>query len=164
MAITFDSQYDPGDARNDIPMYADMDIVPVVSQASEDAWTLNLMTVSYPGDGYVEGSAVATGAYAQRYIPGIIDGHLYKLTVHISASLDRLEITFGDIAVGHIGNTGSGVVETKVFRFRPVDGNHLLKFAHDAGTNFTGAVEIVMFEAEDPMNPDIVPGIEVRDI
>jgi hypothetical protein len=165
MAITFPTQYDPGDARNDVPMLSQANTVPITSQDSEDAWTLNLMTIDWPaGPGHVEGGAVAVGASAERYIPGIIDGHLYKMTVHLSASMDRLEITLGEIAVGHIGNTGSGVVETKVFYVRPTSGNHLLKFEHAAGTNFTGAVEIVAFEAQDPMNLDIVPEITIREV
>jgi hypothetical protein len=166
MSIKSEPQYvSENDVKNDIRMYMQADPVPVSSQPSEDAWTLNLMNIDWPsGPGHVEGGAVAVGAYAQRYIPGLIDGHLYKLTIRLSASLDRLEITLGEISVGHIGNTGSGTVETKIFYVRPVSGNHLLKFEHAAGSNFTGAVTVVTFEALDPMNLDIIPETTPREV
>ena len=166
MAITFNPQYvDQDDTRNDVPMYLQADPIPVISQDSEDAWTLNLMTIDWPaGPGHVEGSAVAVGASAERYIPGIIDGHLYKVTVHISASLDRLKVSFGGNELGYVGATGSGKVETKVWYIRPTDGNHLFELEHVDGTNFTGAIEIVTFEALDPMNLDIVPEATPRQV
>jgi hypothetical protein len=166
MAIKSEPQYlNEDDVKNDIRMYTQADPVPVTSQPSEDAWTLNLMNIDWPaGPGHIEGGAVAVGAYAERYIPGLLDGHLYRITVHFAGSLDRLRVTIGEIILGHVGITAGGITETKIWTFRPMDGNHLLKFEHHDGSNFTGAVSIVKIEALDPMNLDLIPETTPREV
>lgn len=82
MGITFNPQYvSQLDTRNDIPMYPKHVTVPVATGYNAK-WTLTNFTIS---TGYLDASAVAPSSLASRYIPGMIQGHLQRLTVVVAS-------------------------------------------------------------------------------
>jgi len=147
--VTFPRQYENSDKNPDIDQLLTRTIVPAV--VGDAAWTLNLMTIEADGD--VGGNAVAVGAYAERWVPGVIQGHLYKVTIAHSFSLDTLVVTMGGQTLGTLSGVG-----TAVFYVRPSDGDKL-RFEHASGANFTGAITSCVVEMMDPMNVELVPTI-----
>ena len=141
--------------RPDIEMWVDQPNIVKVHPDEISKWSLNLMIIEADGD--VGGPAVAVGAYAERQIPGVLVGHLYKVTVEYSISLDDIEVTLGGVQVMTLNG---GSTETKVAYVRA--GGDLLKFSHDAGTNYTGAVMACSIEAMDPITPELIPVIPKR--
>jgi len=133
----------------DIDLYVDQPHI-VPCHADEEAnWTLNLMTRE-SANGDIGGNAVAVGAYAERELPGIIPGHLYKVHIDGISTLDDLVITLGGV---HVFTIQSGQNHADVQKLiRPA--GTVLKFSHDAGTNFTGAVTRFALEAMDPIDID----------
>jgi hypothetical protein len=135
--------------RPDIELYVDQLYVVPVNADEETHWTLNLMTIeSDAGD--VGGNAVAQGASAERYIPGIMAGHLYKITLSAISSLEDIVMTLGGT---HVYTLSSGSNKTNhVVHVRPA--GNLLKFNHPNVGNFTGAVTAFSIEALDPIDLD----------
>lgn len=75
MTITYPTQWDAGDGVNDVQMRPMITPVPVAVDAK---WTLSNFTIAAT---FLDASAVAAASYAQRYIPGVLEGHQHKLTV-----------------------------------------------------------------------------------
>jgi len=75
MTITYETQWDAGDDVHGVPMRPVVTPVPV---AVDSKWTLSNFTIAAT---FLDASAVAAGSYAERYIPGVLEGHLHKLTV-----------------------------------------------------------------------------------
>ncbi len=134
----------------DIQLWVDQLNVVKVAASEASAWTLNLMTVV---SGDIDGSAVAVGAYAERQIPGILAGHLYRVTITYASTLDDIEVTLGGVSVMTLD---TGQSETKVAYVRPIN-SEPLKFSHDAGTDYTGAVTACSIEAMEPVDPVLFP-------
>jgi len=140
-----DTQEEP-----DIDLYVgQLHIVPCHAD-EESNWTFNLLEREV--DGHIGGQNKAVGAYAERNIPGIFAGHLYKVTFTANSSLDPLVMTLGGTHVFTLP-TGNNRTDHVVY-VRPA--GDLLKFSHDSGTNFTGAVEKFAIEAMNPIDLDIL--------
>ena len=141
--------------RPDIEMWMDQPNIVRVHPDEASNWTLNLLTIEADGD--VDGSAVAVGASAERRIPGIVDGHLYKVTITYASTLDDIVVTLGGTSVMTLD---TGQSETKVAYVRPA--GNLLKFSHDAGTDYTGTITACSIEAMEPITPELIPVIPKR--
>ena len=154
MGITFNPQYvDQKDTINDVPMYPKHVAVPVVLNAK---WTLTNITID--GDGYLDASAVAPSSLASRYIPGMLQGHLHRLTVVVAATDADIDITWGGVTVGTISALG-----TYTYRVRPTDGN-VLEFKYNGVATLTASITSVVVEALDPMNLSLIPEVTPRQV
>lgn len=153
MGVTFNPQYvDQRDTINDVPMYPKHVAVPVVLNAK---WTLSNFTID--SSGYLDSSAVAAASYAERWIPGLLQGHLQKLTIVVAATDDDLVVTLGGIAVATISSAG-----TYIYRIRTTDGDKL-KIA-TTGASTTSSITSVVVEALDPMNLSLIPEVTPRQV
>ena len=132
--------------RPEIELWPDQPNIMPVAVSEESEWTLNLM--QHEADGHIGGSALAQGASAERDIPGIIPGHLYRLSVKYSISLEDITVTLGGKTVMTLDG---GSAETKHHYVVPINGEPL-KFLHEAVGNFTGAIEEVSIEAMEPLS------------
>ena len=81
MAITFPKLYANSDKDPDIDFLITQTLVPAIGDTA--FWTLTNFTID--GDGYIDASAVAVASQASRYSPGVLPGHLYKVTVVVAA-------------------------------------------------------------------------------
>ena len=98
MAITYPTQWDAGDGVNDVSMLPVITPVPVAVDAK---WTLSNFTIAAT---FLDASAVAAASYASRFIPGVLEGHLYKVTIVVAATDEDLVVTMGGVAVGTMGS------------------------------------------------------------
>jgi len=97
MTISYPTQWDAGDNVHGVPMRPVVTPVPVAVDAK---WTLSNFTIAAT---FLDASAVAASSYAARYIPAVLEGHQYKVTVVV----DTLS---GDNEVQTVGidNASSG--------------------------------------------------------
>lgn len=147
--ITFRPRYiDFKKTEPDVPFYITQTPLPSVNDQAD--WTLNLFT----WDGtHIDGSAIAVGAYAQRYIPGIVANHLYRVRIQWNSQVDPLKLYLGGVLVGTL--SGGANMRWDTFSVRP--NNSLLEIKHESGANFSGTVQDIIIEAMDPINPDLIP-------
>jgi S1-C subfamily serine protease len=127
------------------------DVVPIHADGESD-WSFNLLTYE-SATGYIDGSAVAVGATAERYVPGVCKGVLYKVTISHVSTQDDIVVTLGGAAVATLDG---GQTQTKVVYVRPTDDSGLLKFSHSAGTTYTGSIREVKIESMGPVNFDLM--------
>jgi hypothetical protein len=100
MTISYPTQWDAGDAVHGVPMKASHIAVPAVLDAK---WTLSNFTID--SSDYVDASAVAAASYAQRYIPGALQGHQHKVVV-VTASISGTATN--EVQTVGIDNASSG--------------------------------------------------------
>lgn len=150
MAIKSPLQWANSDKQPNLEQFPSVLLVPAVT--GDPAWALNLMTIEASGD--VGGNAVAQGAYAERHVPGLVQGHLYKMTVSYVNTLIDVKISCGGVLV-HTMQSGQSKT-LKEYEFRPTDGDKLM-FDHDTVGNYTGGVTYLKIEAMDPLNVDLIP-------
>jgi len=150
MSITFRPRYiDYVQTEPDIGFYINQTPIPSVNDQAD--WTLNLFT----WDGtHLDGSNIAVGASAERFIPGLVAGHLYKLRIRWNSQLDPLNLYMGGVLVGTL-TTGQALHwDTHYF----IAGlSPLLEIKHESGTNYSGTIQDIIIEAMDPINPDLIP-------
>lgn len=123
--------------------------IPVPAVGDTAFWTLTQFTID--GSGYLDAAAIASAGVASRYIPGVIPGHLYKVTIIVAATDDDIVVTMGGIAVGTMSSAA-----TYTYWVRPTDGDPL-SFDWTPGTTLTASITSVVVEAQDPINPDLIP-------
>jgi hypothetical protein len=148
--ITFPHQWANSDKDPDIDQFLSQTVVPV-NAARTGKWTLTNFTID--GDGYIDASAVAVASLAERWVPGVLEGHLYKVVIVVAATDDDIVITMGGVAVGTISSSG-----TYTYYVRPSDGSPL-KFAYPSGTTLTASITSVVVTAEDRINVDLIPSV-----
>lgn len=151
MAITFPALRTNSDKQPNIDQFPSVLLIPAVT--GDPAWALNLMTID-AADGGVGGNAVVQGAYAERHVPGLVQGHLYKMTITYVNSLIDVKIRCGGVLVHTMQSGQSKTLAT--YEFRPTDGNKLM-FDHDTVGNYTGGSTYLKIEAVDPLNVDLIP-------
>ena len=122
---------------------------PVPAVGDTAFWTLTQFTID--GSGYLDASAIASAGVASRYIPGVIAGHLYKVTIIVAATDDDIVVTMGGVTLGTMGSAA-----TYTYWVRPTDGDPL-SFDWAPGTTLTASITSVVVEAQDPINPDLIP-------
>lgn len=148
MSITFVPRYiDYQKTEPDISFFITQTVIPIRS-VSNSKWTLSGITIH--ADGYLDAVDVAQDSYAERYIPGIIEGHLYKVTI-VTGGGDAIDITMGGLTL----ETGA-TAGTHIYYVRPADGNPL-KFNYPGVPAASFTIESVIVEALDPINPDLIP-------
>ena len=145
MAITYPTQWDAGDGRNDVPMQTVISPVPVAVDAK---WTLTNFTIAAT---FLDASAVAPSSLAERYIPGLLEGHLYKITIVVAATDNDLVVLFGDNTV--VQTMGSA--DTYIFYARPTNSGPFTIYTTAGAT--TASITSVEIELVDPMNIDLLP-------
>lgn len=153
MAITFPHEWANSDKDPDIYQYLLSQVVVPVNAARTGKWTLTNFTID--GDGYIDASAVAVASLAERWIPGVLEGHLYEVIIIVAATDDDIVVTMGGVAVGTISSSG-----TYTYYVRPIDGNPL-KFDYPSGTTLTASITSVTVTAKDPINLDLIPPVQV---
>ncbi len=154
--ISFKPQYtDAKDVKTDIRMYLKQTPVPV---ADSSKWTFDDWTVG--SDGHLKTNVdVGTGKYAERYIPGILDGHLYTITIVVgAATVDGLIITWRGQTLATITTA-----DTYIYRVRPTTGG-VLRFETAAGIANNWDISSIVIEAEDPMNSDLIPETTPKEV
>ncbi len=144
MTIFNETQWDAGDSVHGVPMRPVMSPIPVDVDAK---WTLTNWTIAAT---LLDASAVAASSTAARYIPGVLEGHLYKVTIVVAATDEDLVVTMGGVSVGTMASAA-----TYVYYVRPTDG---LPFQiATTAVSTTASVSSVVVEAVDPMNLDLLP-------
>jgi len=128
--------------------YVNQTLVPALGDSA--FWTLTNFTID--GDGYLDASAVAPSSLASRYTPGMIPGHLYKVTIVVDATDEDLLVSMGSVTIATIAGAAPG---TYTYYVRPVDG-YPLSISTSAGAT-TCSISSVTVEAQDPINPDLIP-------
>ncbi len=126
--------------------YVNQTLVPATGDTA--FWTLTNFTID--GDGYIDASAVDAASVASRYTPGMIPGHLYKVTIIVAATDEDLVVTMGGVSVATISSAA-----TYVYYVRPTDGDPLA--ITTTGVATTASITSVVIEAQDPINPDLIP-------
>jgi len=105
MTVTYETQWDAGDNVHGVPMRPVCSPVPVAVDAK---WTLSNITIAAT---FLDASAVAAASYASRYIPGTLEGHLYKLTVVVDTLSGDNEVQTVGIDSASSGGTFTLSVE-----------------------------------------------------
>ena len=146
MTITYRTQWDAGDGQNDVQMLPVITPVPVAVDAK---WTLSNFTIAAT---FLDSSAVAAASYASRYIPGVLEGHMYKVTIVVAATDEDLVVTMGGVAVGTMASA-----DTYVYYVRPTDGEPLAITTTAVAT--TASITSIVVEGIDPMNIDLIPEV-----
>lgn len=149
MAITFPALRANSDKQPNIDQRPSVTLIPAVT--GDSAWELNDMTIEADGD--IGGNAVAQGAYARRYVPGLVQGHLYRITIGYVNTLMDITISMGGKLVYTVSGGSSG---TAVQYIQPDDGDKLT-IEHLGVGNYTGAIQSIIVEAVDPLNVDLIP-------
>jgi len=126
--------------------YVNQTLTPAVANAG--FWSTLNFTID--GSGYIDASAVAASSVAFRYCPGMLPGHLYKVTIVVAATDEDLVVTMGGVAVATISSAN-----TYVYYVRPTDGDPLAFTT--TGVSTTASITSVVIEAQDPINPDLIP-------
>ena len=105
MTITNPTQWDAGDNVHGVPMRPVVTPVPVAVDAK---WTLSNVTIAAT---LLDASAVAAASYARRYIPAVLEGHLYQLDVVVAALSGDNEVQTVEIDNASSGGTFTLSVE-----------------------------------------------------
>jgi len=151
MAITFPAMRANSDKRPNLDQFPSVVLVPAV--IGDPDWALNLMTIAVDGD--IGGNPVVQGAYAERYVPGLVQGHLYKMTISFvnSGPVDvDIKCSGQTILTMEFGQSKT----LAEYEFIATDGNKF-KIDHALSGNYTGAVKYLKIEAMDPLNVDLIP-------
>lgn len=129
-------------------MWVDQDPVPVGVAAD---WTLatNMTVVA----GVLTLTAVADAGVTKRNIPGLLEGHLYEMTIVLDSIDDgAIQVDIGGDAVSDLTSAG-----TFVSKFRPSYGNELVLTVDNAASTITGAISSIQIRALDYVNFDLLP-------
>jgi len=105
MTISYPTQWDAGDNVHGVPMLSTVTPVPVAVDAK---WTLSNFTIAAT---FLDASAVAATSYASRYIPGVLEGHLHKLTIIVDTLSGDNEVQTVGIDNASSGGTFTLAVE-----------------------------------------------------
>jgi hypothetical protein len=146
MAITYPTQWDAGDGKNDVPMKTVITPVPVAVDAK---WSLTNFTIAAT---FLAAAGVAPASQAARYIPGLLEGHLYKITIVVAATDENLMVLFGDKTT--IWKTMPSAA-TYTFYARPSDSGPFVIYTSAGST--TASITSVEIELVDPANIDLLP-------
>ncbi len=153
MSITYPPQYNGWeDIRNDTFMYITHTPVPVAADVT-GKWSLTA-GATINGSGYIS-LISATAVNAVRYIPGILGGHLYTVTVTVDSVTVELIVSLGGIDCSPIVTPG-----TYTYHMRLIDGRPLRL----AASNDSIVISQVAIVAEDPFNLSLIDGVEIRDV
>jgi hypothetical protein len=145
MTVSYPTQWDAGDNVHGVQMLPVVTPVPVAVDAK---WTLSNFTIAAT---LLDASAVATASYASRFIPGVLEGHLYEVTIIVDATDQDLVVTMGGVSVGTMGSA-----DTYVYHVRPTDGEPL-KITTTSGAGTTASISSIVVVGIDPMNMDLLP-------
>jgi hypothetical protein len=131
--------------RPDFGMWVDQSALPA---KSTNGWTLTDSSID--GNGYLNTNGVGTDYDVYRNIPGVITGHLYKVTVTcLSIGGQTWTISLGGVTVAVFSSPG-----TKTFAVRPTNGD-VLNFHGPSAAVFT----LATIEAMEPISLERIPVI-----
>ena len=126
-------------------------IVPV-DAARTGKWTATGWVVHT--DGSLRAVDVDPGEFIERWIPGVLEGHLYEVTIVADSDESDLVITMGGLTLATALVDG-----TVVYECRPVDGSPL-RFEYTGASTLAADVTSVTIEAKDPINISLIPEVE----
>ena len=151
--ITFRHEWQNSDKDPDIEQYMPpQTVVPVVA-ARSGKWTATEWVVH--ADGQLRAVDVSQNSYIERWIPGVIEGHLYKVTIAADTAEANFIITMGGVTLATALTDGTIVVYV-----RPVDGSPL-RFESTGVPIFSADITSVIVEAHDPINLNLIPPVQV---
>lgn len=153
--ITFRHEWQNSDKDPDIKQYMPpQTVVPVVA-ARAGKWTLDT-NWTVDGDGYIDAAVAAAATAAERWVPGVLEGHKHQIVITIASIDDPIDISMGGVTLV----TGLAAPGTYTYWFVPVDGSPL-KFNYPSGTGLTASITSVVVTAHDPINLDLIPPVQV---
>lgn len=133
----------------DIEMWVDQPNVVPVAASEEAAWTLQGAITVDSADGFIRAVDVAQNSYAERAIAGLIEGHVYKVTITFSGG-DVIDISVGGVTLG------TDVAEgTYVYYVRPVTGS-VVRFDYTKVPAGSFNIEAVATEAMEGIDFDLL--------
>jgi len=147
-------QWANSDKDPDIDQYISQTVVPV-NAARTGKWTLDT-NWTIDGDGYIDAAAAAAGTSAERWVPGVLEGHKHKIVIVITTLNDPIDITMGGVTLV----TGLAAPGTYTYWFVPVDGSPL-KFNYPTGAALILKIPSVVVTSHDPINLDLIPPVQV---
>ncbi len=116
-------------------------------------WTLGTNMVASTGDLVLTASPDAE--VAKRNIPGVIEAHLYKVTIVVdSIDAGELDVIVGGVAVGSLDSAA-----TFTFYARPTNGNELSLTVDNSASVITATISSIIVEALDPIRLETIPTI-----
>ena len=131
--------------KPDIDLYVEQEAIPVKTASQ---WTLG-SNMAITG-GKLVLTASADAEVASRRIPGLLEGHLYKVTDTVdSIDAGELDVVIGGVAVGSLA-----AVQTYTWYVRPTGGNLMTITVDNAVSVITSTVSILRFEALEGIDPD----------
>ena len=136
--------------KPDIKMYVDQYPVPIKVSTQ---WTLGADTTVVGG--VLTFTATADDEVSLRNIPGVLEGHAYRMTVVLD-SIDAgvIALTISNVSVGTMAAAG-----THVFDFRGSVGNSLWITIVNNASVITGAISSIHIESLDSINGDLLPSL-----
>jgi len=136
--------------KQDIQIWVNQTAVPVKVAAD---WTLGGNTVASSGS--LVATASADAEVTSRNIPGMLEGHAYKVTVVLDAiDAGELVVTIGGVSVDALTTAG-----TVVYWVRPTDGNKVTITVDNSASVITWTISSLIVEALDPISLDMIPTI-----
>ena len=124
--------------------------MPVVA-ARSGKWTLDTGW-AIDSNGYIEAAATTAGTAAERWIPGVLEGHQHRIVIAIPTINDKIDITMGGVTLV----TDLTIPGTYTYWFVPVDGSPL-KFNYPTGPALILKINSVVVTSHDPFNRDLIP-------
>lgn len=136
--------------KQDVQIWCTQTAVPVKVAAD---WTLATNTVATTGS--LVGTAVADAGVTYRNIPGVLEGHAYKVTIVLdSIDAGELDLVFGGVTLDSMTAAG-----TLVAWVRPTAGNQLSITIDNPASVITYTISSIVVEALDPITLDMIPTI-----
>jgi hypothetical protein len=129
--------------KPDIKIWVDQTAIPA---KSDDGWTFSAS--SFDENGYLVCARQSAGA-TYRDIPGIVEGHLYQVTIVVQSVALSFNVWFGEVLLGVISTPG-----TYTYGVRPISGSRLSFIGE---SNSDGVFTLTTFEALDPIELERIP-------
>lgn len=129
--------------RPDMHLWVDQTAIPV---KDDSEWTLGTNMVASSGSLVL--SASPDGEVASRNIPGVLEDHVYKVTIVLdSIDAGELDVLLGGVEIPSLTTAG-----TTVAYVRPTAGNLLSITVDNAASSITATISSIVIEAEDPID------------
>lgn len=129
--------------RPDMNLWVDQTVIPV---KDDSEWTLGTNMVASSGSLVLTASPHAE--VASRTIPGVLEDHLYKVTIVLdSIDAGELDVLLGGVVIPSLTTAG-----TTTAYVRPTAGNLLSITVDRPALAITATISSIVIEAQDPID------------
>ena len=136
--------------KPDVQLWIDQTAIPV---KDDTEWTLGTNMVASSGSLVL--TASPDGEVAKRNIPGVLEAHLYKVTIVVdSIDAGELDVVFGGVAAGSLT-----AATTYTFYVRPTGGNEVSITVDNTASSITSTISSLTVEALEPIKLERIPQI-----